>query len=177
MATLAATLVAWGAVQQVTAEVSPTPVLPLPTAAAVAAADTSGPPARAAAEPSDAATPRRTPSADPAARPTRTQPARTPTPATSERPGDDPRPASPVPQEPAATTEAYRLQGGLVTVRYKGAATSLVGATPNSGYVVEVNDSGPGKVDVRFRSDEHESRLVTRVRDGRPDAQREERAR
>ena len=82
----------------------------------------------------------------------------------------------PAPEAPAVT-EAYNLTGGVVTVRYRGETTTLVSATPNSGFGVEVNDGGPGKVDVRFRSDRHESRLVTRWRSGAPDPQREERPR
>lgn len=85
-------------------------------------------------------------------------------------------PARPAPEAPAVT-QAYDLTGGVVTVRYRGETTTLVSATPNSGFGVEVNDGGPGKVDVRFRSDRHESRLVTRWRDGAPDPQREERPR
>ena len=95
--------------------------------------------------------------------------------------------ATPAPGAPAATetpaagaqavTEAYNLTGGVVTVRYRAGATTLVSATPNSGFGVEVNDGGPEKVDVRFRSDRHESRLVTRWRDGAPDPARDERPR
>ena len=122
LSTLAATLVAWGAVRLVADQVAPGTVAPLPTAVALSEGQESAP-------------------------------------------------------EPSATTQAYDLVGGVVTVRYQGTSTRLVEASPNSGFVVEVNDGGPGKVDVRFRSDEHESRFVTRLRDGNPDPQREERPR
>jgi hypothetical protein len=85
-------------------------------------------------------------------------------------------PADPDADEPA-TTESYVLTGGLVTVRYRGTTTTLVSAAPNSGFGAEVNDAGPEKVDVRFRSDGHESRFATRLRDGTPDPQTEERPR
>ena len=151
LGTLAATLVAWGAVRQVTAEVSPRPVLPLPAGveiAQIAPSEDTAPGRQAAARSGGGAPP---PDAQPA------------------EPAEEPA--------PVGVTEAYRLQGGVVTVRYRGSATTLAGATPNSGFVVEVHDSGPEKVDVRFESEGHESRLVTRMRDGQPDAEREERAR
>lgn len=137
LVTLGATLVAWVAVRQVTAEVSPSQTLPFPSEVALAAD-----PSRAGGV------------AGPAP----------PTVAPGEAGG-------------ATTTEAYDLTGGLVTVRYQGGSTTLVSAAPNSGFGVEVNDGGPDKVDVRFRSERHESRLVTRVRDGAPDPQRDERRR
>lgn len=102
------------------------------------------------------------------------QPAQEPA---EEEPGepDEPEDAG----EPAAAerTEGYELTGGVVTVRYRSGTTRLVQATPNSGFIMEVHDRGPGKVDVRFRSDDHESRLVAEWRDGSPDVDREERER
>jgi hypothetical protein len=104
--------------------------------------------------------------------------------ALADDPVAEPDTTAPAPTAPAepdtdapATTESYRLTGGLVTVRYRGTATTLVSAAPNSGFGAEVNDTGPEKVDVRFRSDGHESRFSTRLRGGTPDPQTEERAR
>ena len=84
-------------------------------------------------------------------------------------PADDP--------DPGPVTEGYRLTGGTVTVRYRSGEAELVQASPNSGFVMEINDPGPGKVDVRFRSEDHESRLVALWRDGDPQPEREERMR
>lgn len=81
------------------------------------------------------------------------------------------------PSEAVTVTEAYDLVGGVVTVRYRGMSAELVEASPDSGFVMDVHDPGPEKVDVRFRSDGHESRLVTRVRAGAPDPETEERPR
>ena len=178
LATLAATLVAWAAVRQVTAEVSPSRPLPFPSGVALADGATEATPL---AEPTTA------PPTESPRRPRRDEP-RTdggpPPPAQDDAPAAPAEePAAPPDREddepPAATavTEAYNLTGGVVTVRYRGSTVTLVSATPNSGFGVEVNDGGPSKVDVRFRAEEHESRLVTRVRDGAPDPQREERPR
>ena len=199
LSTLAATLVAWGAVRLVADQVSPGAVSSLPTAVALADVDL----AAGGSEDTAGATPRASP--QPQARPTGegTAPARPargdagtggdPGPAgespAAQTPADEPAADDPAPQPPSGgdggeaqepdpvTTRAYDLVGGVVTVRYQGTSTRLVEASPNSGFVVEVHDGGPGKVDVRFRSDEHESRFVTRVRDGSPDPQREERPR
>ena len=182
VATGLATLVAWGAVRQVTDQVSPTAVLPLPSAVAIADEPD--------VQPTAGATPDRP-------RRRRNQVADLPT---EPRP-ESPRPAEPTDQEVSAnppneetrpggqnadeetgnntqaqpaTTEAYELVGGVVTVRYDNGTVRLVSATPNSGFDVDVNEGGPDEVDVRFRSDSHESRLETRWRDGRPDPEREE---
>lgn len=183
LSTLAATLVAWGAVRLVADQVSPGTVASLPTAVALAEADLAG------GDP--AAAPRARASQRP--RPTRTDtaPVRPAQPGGDDpaRPADDPAVDQPARQqpdssgegdqdpEPVATTQAYDLVGGVVTVRYQGTSTRVVEASPNSGFVVEVNDGGPDTVDVRFRSDDHESRFVTRIHDGSPDPQREERPR
>lgn len=151
LCTAAATLIAWAAVSQVAHEVSPQAVAPLPTTAAIADASAIA-----------------TPSED--RQVVRQQPAR---PAT-EVADDQTQPEKSAPQ---TATEAYDLIGGIVTVRYSGTSTDLVQASPESGFVAEVNDQGPGKVDVRFRSDDHESRLVTRLRNGAPDPDVEERPR
>jgi hypothetical protein len=174
VATAVATLVAWAAVRQVTDEVSPQAAFPLPNDVALADASP-------------------TPSAAPARqRPKRTRPRREPPASATTAPGEptqrpaDPPPATqppdaepePEPQpDPEARTQVHKLTGGIVTVRYSGQNTNLVSATPNSGFVVEINDSGPDKVDVRFRSDHHESRLVTRMHDGQPDTDRDEQPR
>ena len=173
VATAVATLVAWAAVRQVTDEVSPQAAFPLPNDVALAA-------------------PSPTPTDAPQTRPPRNRPRRqqqpsatTPPVQPTQRPADPPPVTEPPvgaedpePEpEPETRTEAYELTGGFVTVRYSGTKTYLVQATPNSGFVVEINERGPDKVDVRFESDRHESRLVTRIHDGQPDTQREEKPR
>ena len=74
-------------------------------------------------------------------------------------------------------TEGYELTGGVVTVRYVDGTTTLVQATPRSGYEMDVKSRGPAEVEVRFRSDAHESRFVALWRAGAPVVERDERAR
>jgi hypothetical protein len=53
----------------------------------------------------------------------------------------------------------YELDGGSVAVRFQDAAAHLLWATPNKGYSTEQAQENGGEVDVRFRNDQHESRL------------------
>lgn len=58
----------------------------------------------------------------------------------------------------APQDKTYQLIGGSVGIRFEDGAAHLLWATPNSGFSVETSNDG-GTVDVRFRSDDHESRL------------------
>lgn len=177
---MAATLVAWAAVRQVTDAVSPSTVLPLPSAVAIADQRSEIVQSPAPTHPGGEAKPDRADKPRNRAKPdiVTEPPAAAPPPAIQEPAEDAENPEAEEDTERSPTvTEAYELKGGVVTVRYSGSATRLISATPNSGFDVDVHDGGPGKVDVRFRSDDHESRLVTRVRDGAPEPQREERPR
>ena len=58
----------------------------------------------------------------------------------------------------APQDKTYQLVGGSVGIRFENGAARLLWATPNSGFSVETSNDG-GTVDVRFRSDDHESRL------------------
>jgi hypothetical protein len=69
---------------------------------------------------------------------------------------------------------SYALVGGTATLRFAPAGVSVVSATPNPGFTVEVEPHGGG-VEVQFRSDAHRSRLEASW-DGGPQAQTEERA-
>lgn len=180
LGTLAATLLASAAVRQVTDEVGPRGPLPLPDAALAAGADADTTPASPSERtPAPTTTTRPTATARPAGEPGRgkTQP-----PATGTAPSapDEQEQEEPKQEEPAAAparTESYRVVGGVVTVRYSGDQTRLVQASPATGFSAEVNSSGPSTVDVRFRSDEHESRVRAELRNGRPDVRREEQER
>jgi hypothetical protein len=59
---------------------------------------------------------------------------------------------------PAPQDKTYQLVGGSVGIRFEDGAAHLLWASPNSGFSVESSNDG-GTVDVRFRSDNHESRL------------------
>lgn len=77
-------------------------------------------------------------------------PARAPAPA---------RPAAP-PPAPASSPTTFNLVGGSATVSCGGGSPSLVAATPRPGYDVEHGfEDGGATLEVRFRSDTHDSRL------------------
>jgi hypothetical protein len=54
-------------------------------------------------------------------------------------------------------TETYQLIGGWVRIASSPGVVSLDGAGPNAGFSVEVQASGPERVKVEFRNDNHES--------------------
>lgn len=54
-------------------------------------------------------------------------------------------------------TETYKLIGGWVRIASSPGVVSLDGAGPNAGFSVEVQASGPERVKVEFRNDNHES--------------------
>jgi hypothetical protein len=56
-------------------------------------------------------------------------------------------------------TRTFDLASGRVGVRASAEAVELVFATPNDGFSVDVRSRGPARVDVRFSSDDHESRF------------------
>ena len=95
--------------------------------------------------------------------------ASSPTPATAPSPSPKPPATSPLPTAPATSSPAatpppavrtFGLVGGTAEVSCRGNVASLDWATPNSGFTVETGSSDSGtQVDVRFRSDTHESRL------------------
>jgi hypothetical protein len=57
-------------------------------------------------------------------------------------------------------TQTFALVGGTASITCSGSQITLNWATPKSGYQVETGSSNGGaQVEVRFRSDTHESRL------------------
>lgn len=79
------------------------------------------------------------------------------TPAVTEPPST---PTKPSQQAPANDTRTFSLVGGTANVTCSGSQITLNWATPNGGYEVVIgSSSGGGLVEVRFRSDTHESRL------------------
>ncbi len=100
-------------------------------------------PSQSAASPTPAATPR--------------PPA--PAPAPAPPPGGNPAPNPPPP--PATTnTQTFSLIGGTASVSCIGSQITLNWATPKSGFQVETSTTNGGaQLEVKFRSDTHESRL------------------
>jgi cytoskeletal protein RodZ len=58
---------------------------------------------------------------------------------------------------PKPVTSTYDLVGGSVTISAVNPNVSLVGAVPNSGFTVKVENAGPNEVKVEFRSESRES--------------------
>lgn len=75
---------------------------------------------------------------------------------------------------PSSTTRTYTLVGGSASVRFEPGKVTVLWATPNSGYEVDVETYAPDRVEVRFRSQTHESELTAWWDGGPRDAIEEE---
>lgn len=106
--------------------------------------------------PTDAAT------GGPTGRPSSTQ-----APTTSSDPGV---PAPPPAPEPAPATEArtWAVAGGTVAASCSGAAITLLYATPQDGWTVEVGSAGPEQVEVELSRDGQETKVRATCVDGVP---------
>lgn len=76
-------------------------------------------------------------------------------------------PSSTSPPADAPFTRTYDSLGGSITVRWDGAALTLLAVDPNAGYESEIEDQSASRIRVRFRSDAGDSRIEVRVDDGR----------
>jgi hypothetical protein len=65
-----------------------------------------------------------------------------------------------------ARVTAYTVTGGTVVIRFDGTTESLVSATPNPGYQVEIGSRGPDEVSVEFEGASGSSHLQAEVSDG-----------
>lgn len=70
-----------------------------------------------------------------------------------------PTTATTVPVTTAPEERTYRLVGGQARIRFTPAGATILSAAPEAGFTMEQEDHGPGDVEIRFRSDDHESRL------------------
>jgi hypothetical protein len=80
--------------------------------------------------------------------------------------------------EPAIApfTKTYALAGGTVVVSSNNGRTLvLASVTTRAGFDVDVKHGGGDRVEVRFESDDHESRLRVEIENGRLDEEIEER--
>lgn len=59
----------------------------------------------------------------------------------------------------AVQSATYTSVGGSVTVRLQNGALSLVSATPAAGFTIDSSTSRADRVEVRFRSNDHDSRI------------------
>lgn len=120
----------------------------------------------------DATTTTATPTPDPSGGSTTTGPAATTPiggPSTSvDGPGTTPTTAAPaavpsptttVPPSAPPETRTYTLVGGTATLRFASSGVTVVVASPNAGYAVDVEETHGNGVRVEFSSDEHRSRV------------------
>lgn len=68
---------------------------------------------------------------------------------------------------PSSEIRSYDLVGGSVTVEIGSTDVHLAGASPKAGFSMDVEDNGPDKVEVEFKSDDHESHFSGQFEDGR----------
>ena len=100
----------------------------------------------------------------PAAAPSSSDSATTSTPShsPSDSPSASPSATSSESASPAAPVRrSWQGAAGVVSAECRGTAVRLVGAVPNSGYGVEVDDQGPARLRVEFESGDGDRR--TRV--------------
>jgi hypothetical protein len=98
---------------------------------------------------------------------TTTSPEGPPPPAATGGPGTTVTPpptqpgASPTTVAPPAqpTTKTYDLVGGTATLRFSPSGVTVVVATPNAGFSVDVGQSHGNGVQLEFESDDHRSRV------------------
>ena len=162
--TATAVFVAAAAVGSVRDQVTETPTAMVPTTTtAVSTPESSVPTTAAETAPSTTTT-----TTPPATSTTTTTAPTTTTTAPSE-------PASTTTTAPATTTTAaplptdirsYDLIGGVVTVEVGASTVHLAGASPKSGFHMDVENSGPTRVEVEFGSDSHESKFSGEFKDG-----------
>jgi hypothetical protein len=92
---------------------------------------------------------------------------------TTTAPDGAPATTTAPPGDASATTRTYRMEGGVVTLRFTPAGVDVVGATPNEGFTVDTEPEHGNGVKVEFESDGHESR-VDAWWDGGPQVERRE---
>jgi hypothetical protein len=88
-----------------------------------------------------------------------------PPPTIGSDPGSAPAPA-PTPAEQAITFDAV---GGSVSVRWSSTTMTLVGVQAGAGFTFEITHEESDRIEVRFESDNHESRVELRLVGGQID--------
>lgn len=141
-----------------------TPAPPLAAPAATAGADPDGP----GTSPTPVPSPRSDPSRAPAPAPSASvSPAPDDDPDESEEPDSNDDDSDDSDGEPQPVTRTVSTEGGTATFRFVGEEVELVGASPRPGFTVDANEQG-NEVEVRFESDDHETRIEAFVVDGEP---------
>jgi len=175
--TAAAVLIASAAVSSVRDQVTDTPTAMLPpTTVAVSSTEplVADPEAPAAATVEEASTTTTSPATTTTT--TTTPPTTVPTTTTPSADPEPTRTTTTTTTSPATTTttstpttevRSYELIGGSVSVEIGDGTVRLAGASPKPGFTMEVENSGPEKVEVEFHNDDHESQFTGKFEDGR----------
>ena len=79
---------------------------------------------------------------------------------------EDTTPPTTTTAPPSTEIRSYDLVGGSVTVEVGTNTVRLAGASPKAGFSMEVENSGPEKVEVEFKNEDHESKFSGRFEDG-----------
>lgn len=146
--TALATLIVYEAVSAVAVEVTEQRPEPLSRAAVE----------RALAEPSPSLGSGSSPTGAPSPAASASTPAPSPPPA--KPPAGGGGVSTPIPSNPSTNTRTFALVGGTASLTCNGGQLALNWATPNSGFWVDTGSSdGGAQIEVRFRSDTHESQL------------------
>jgi hypothetical protein len=61
--------------------------------------------------------------------------------------------------------KTYTIKGGTVSIEVFDDHLTLLGAVPAAGYRVEEKSSSPQKIEIEFRTGEHESRFIAALED------------
>jgi cytoskeletal protein RodZ len=171
VATMVATMIAATAVGSVRGQVTDVPAIPRAGTVVLLATSTT----TTAVEPSTTSPPTTggtTPTTEPVTATTEaTTTTTSSTTTTTSPPSTPPTTSAPTPTTtttapngPAVTT--HRLQGGEVRISALEPDVNLVSAFPFGGFSVEVEKSGPDKVEVTFESEDHKSSFKASWEDG-----------
>jgi len=117
--------------------------------------------------PTPAATPTSTPVSPPPSTPV-SPPIATPTATSTPPPAPLPTTAPPPPPTTAEVARTWTVPGGVVAVSCRGAAITLLYATPSDGWTVEVGSAGPERVEVELHRDHAETHLTGTCVGGTP---------
>jgi len=85
----------------------------------------------------------------------------------TSNPGTSPSTNPSVTGPPAPVSSTFNSEGGSITVRLQNGTLSLVKADPSPGFEITEQRDEPDRVDVRFRSDTHSTRIRVLIADGR----------
>ncbi|MCV2393072.1 hypothetical protein OEB99_02010 [Actinotalea sp. M2MS4P-6] len=103
---------------------------------------------------------------EPSTDPTSSAPSHTATATTP--PTSAPSTSTPTTPPPAAVAATWHVTGGTVSVECRASSITLLYATPDNGWTVEIGSRGPEKVEVELHRSEQETKLVATCSGGTP---------